>query len=155
MLFFHVNNDFYLHGCTKSWKIIICCRKTTFLLKISNIDALMLSASIIASGASVDYSVENQLEEAKKSKNLDFEQKVKIDSEAPICCHEFDLSNIINWQHLGGGPLGRYFCLPRPGTFNFHLWSRFFSGFDKINNFWQQKQLLLFLSNMTHKVLPT
>ncbi len=61
MLFFHVNNDFYLHGCTKSWKIIICCRKTTFLLKISNIDALMLSASIIASGASVGYSVENQL----------------------------------------------------------------------------------------------
>ena len=61
MLFFHVNNDFYLHGCTKSWKIIICCRKTTFLLKISNIDALMLSASIIASGASVDESVENQL----------------------------------------------------------------------------------------------
>ena len=61
MLFFHVNNDFYLHGCTKSWKIIICYRKTTFLLKISNIDALMLSASIIASGASVDDSVENQL----------------------------------------------------------------------------------------------
>ena len=61
MLFFHVNNDFYLHGCTKSWKIIICCRNTLLLFKISNIDALMLSASIIASRASVDYSVENQL----------------------------------------------------------------------------------------------
>ena len=61
MLVFHVNNDFYLHGCIKSWKIIICCRKTTFLLKISNIDALMLSASIIASEASVDDSVKNQL----------------------------------------------------------------------------------------------
>ena len=97
MLFFHNNNDFYLYECTASWKIIICCRKTTFLLKIINSDAMMLSASIIASGASVDYSVENQLSEAKKSKNLDFEQKVKIDSEAPICCHEFDLSNIINW----------------------------------------------------------
>ena len=100
---------------------------------------MLLSASIIASRASVDDSDENQLLEVKKSKNLDFEQKVKIDSEAPICCHEFDLSNIINWQHLGGGPLGRYFCLPRPGTLNVHLWSRFFSGFDKINNFWQQK----------------
>ena len=29
-----------------------------------------------------------------------------------------------------------------------------FSGFAQINNFWQQKQLLLFLSNMTPKVLP-
>jgi len=120
---------------------------------------MLLPASIIASGASVDDSVENQLSEPKKSKNLDFEQKVEIDSEAPICCHEFDLSNIINWQHVGGGPPGRNFCrnfcLPRPATLNFHLWRRLFSGFDKINNFWQHKQLLLFLSNMTPKVLPT
>ena len=132
--------------------------KTTMLLKTSNNDAMLLSASIIATGASVDDSVENQLSEAKKSKNLDFEQKVKIDPEAPICCHEFDLSNITNWQHIGGGPSDRNFCRnfcpPRPGTFNFHLWRRFFSRFDKINTCRQQKQLLLFLSNMTPKVLP-
>jgi len=35
------------------------------------------------------------------------------------------------------------------------LWCRFFSDFDKINNFWQQKQQLLFLNNMTPKVLLT
>ena len=47
---------------------------------------MMLSASIIASGASGDDSVENQFSDSKISKNLDFGQKVKIDSEAPICC---------------------------------------------------------------------
>ena len=31
----------------------------------------------------------------------------------------------------------------------------FFSGFDKINNFWQQKQQMLFLSNVTPKALPS
>ena len=133
--------------------------KTTILLKTSNNDAMLLSASIIATGASVDDSVENQFLDVKNTKNLHFGQKVKIDPEAPICYHEFDLSNITNWQHIGGGPSDRNFCrnfcLPRPGTLNFHLWRRFFSPFDKINNFRQQKQLLLFLSNMTPKVLPT
>ena len=66
----------------------------------------MLSASSIASGASVDNSVENKLSAPKKSINLDFEQKVEIDSEDPTCCHEFDLSNIINWQHISGGLFG-------------------------------------------------
>ena len=84
---------------------------------------------------------------------------LKMDFELHICCHGNDLSDITNWQHIGGGPSGRNFCrnfcLPRPGTLNFHLWRRFFSGFDKINNFWQQKQLLLFLSNTTPKVLLT
>ena len=61
MLFFHSNINFYLIECAESWKIIICCWKATLLLKISNTDALMLSASIIASGASVDDPVENQL----------------------------------------------------------------------------------------------
>ena len=76
---------------------------------------MMLSASIIASGASVDDSVENQISEAKKSKNLDFEQKVKIDSEAPICCHEFDLSNIKIGNILVGVPWQKFlpkFLLP-------------------------------------------
>ena len=114
----------------------------------------MFSASIIVSEASVDDSVENQLSEAKKSKNLDFEQKVKIDSEAPTCCHEFDLSNIINWQHLGGGPWQK-FLPPAPWDTQFSFVESIFSGFDKINNVWQQKQLLFFLSNITPKVLPT
>jgi hypothetical protein len=30
-----------------------------------------------------------------------------------------------------------------------------FSAFDKINNFWQQKQQVLFLSNKTPKALPS
>ena len=46
---------------------------------------MMFSASIIASGASDDDSVENQLSDYKIAKNLDFGQKVKVDSEAPIC----------------------------------------------------------------------
>ena len=68
-------------------KINICCRKTTILLKTSNSDAMLLSLSIIATGAFVDDSNENQLLEVKNSKNLDFGQKVKIDSEVHICCH--------------------------------------------------------------------
>ena len=84
--------------------------KTTILLKTSNNDAMLLSASIIATGAPVDNSVENQFLDVKKSKNLHFGQKVKIDPEAPICCHEFDLSNITNWQHIFGGPSYRNFC---------------------------------------------
>ena len=90
----------------------------------------------------------------KRPKWALFRQKVKIDPEASICCHEFDLSNITNWQHIGGGPSDRNFCrnfcLPRTGTLNFHL-CRFFSLFGKITTFQQQKQLLLFLSNMTPK----
>ena len=133
--------------------------KATILLNTSNSDAMLLSSSNIATWVSVDHSNENQLLEVKNSKNLDFGQKVKIDSEVHICCHTNVLSDIVSWQHIGRGPPGRNFCrnfcLPRPGTLNFHLWRRFFSLFDKINNFRQQKQLLLFLSNMTPKVLPT
>ena len=149
----------FMRKSEKWWKNNICCRKTTILLKISNNDAMLLSASIIATGASVDDSVANRLSEPKKSKNLDFGQKVKSDFELHICCHEYDLSDITNWQHIDGGTPDRNFCRnfcpPRPGTLNFHLWRRFFSRFDKINTCRQQKQLLLFLSNMTPKVLPT
>ena len=90
---------------------------------------------------------------------LDFGHFLKISFQLHMCGHGLDLSDIINWQHIGGGPPDRNFCRnfwpPRPWTLNFHLWCRFFSGFDKINSSRQQKQLLLFLSNMTHKVLPT
>ena len=65
-----------------------------------------------------------------------------------MCCHEFDLSNTTNWQHIGGGPSDRNFCrnfcLARPGILNFHLWCRFFSSFGKITTFQQQKQLVVF-----------
>ena len=85
-----------------------------------------------------------------------FRHFVKNDFELHLCCHEFDLSDITNWQHIGGGPPGRNFCrnfcLPLAPALNFHLWRLFFSHFDKINNFRQQKQLLLFLSNRTPKV---
>ena len=46
-------------------------------------------------------------------------------------------------------------CLPTAPQFNFHLWCRVFSCFDKINHFWQQKQQVLFLNTMTPKVLLT
>ena len=143
MLFFRHVFDFYMDERANLRKNNICCRKTTFLLKISNNDAMMLSATIIASGAPLDYSIENQLSEARFSKNRAFRQKVKIDFELHICCHGYDLSDITNWQHIGGGSSGRNFCrnfcLPRPGTLNFHLCRRLFSHFDKINNFRQQK----------------
>ena len=66
---------------------------------------MLLSASIIATWASVDYSVENQVLKVKKSRNLDFGQKVKNDFDLHICCHGNDLSNITNWQHIGGASL--------------------------------------------------
>ena len=78
--------------------------------KMSNNDAILLSASIIATKASVDYTVENQVLKVKKSRNLDFGQKVKNDFDLHICCHGNDLSNITNWQHIGGGPSDRNFC---------------------------------------------
>ena len=46
------------------------------------------------------------------------------------------------------------FLPSRPEKFNFHLWCPFFSDIHKIDNFQQQKQLLLFSDNMTPKVLP-
>ena len=79
MLFFYQFSDFRMNENEEYWKINICCRKTTILLKTSNNDAMLLSASIIATRAAVDDSVENQLLEVKKSKNLDFGQKVKSD----------------------------------------------------------------------------
>ena len=50
---------------------------------------------------------------------------------------------------LSGNKSATNLCLPTAPQFNFHLWCRFFSGFAQINNLWQQKQLLLFLRNMT------
>ena len=72
---------------------------------MSNNDAMLLSASIIVTEASVDYSVENQVLKVKKSRNLDFGQKVKNDFDLHICCHGNDLSDITNWQHIGRGTL--------------------------------------------------
>ena len=66
MLFFHNNNDFYLYECTASWKIIICCRKTTFLLKISNSDVMLLYPSFIVSRSykNLSYALLNFLKHA-------------------------------------------------------------------------------------------
>ena len=97
MLFFHLNLDFYLNECTESWKINICCRKTTFLLKMSNNNAMLLPASNIASYAHVDNSNQHPSTILRFSKNLDFWQILKIDFEHHICCHVYDLSNITNW----------------------------------------------------------
>ena len=96
MLFFHSNFDFYLNECTESWKINICCRKTTILLKTSNSDAMLLSASNIASWAHDDDSSRNQSKILRFSKNLDFLQSLKIDFEHHVCCHVYDLNNITN-----------------------------------------------------------
>ena len=126
MLFFRHVFDFYMDERANLRKNNICCRKTTFLLKISNNDAMMLSATIIASGAPLDYSIENQLSEARFSKNRAFRQKVKIDFELHICCHGYDLSDITNWQHISGGPLwqqiGNKLGPSMVFQFNFHLW---------------------------------
>ena len=139
--FFHSNLDFYLNECTESWKINICCRKTTCFLTMSNNDAMLLPASNIASWAHVDNSNQHPSMILRFSKNADFWQFLKIDFEHHICCHDYDLSNITNCQHIGGGLFGNKsvtnLCLPTAPQFNFHLWCRLFSGFDKINNFWQ------------------
>ena len=144
---------------TEAWKINICCWKTTFLLKISNNNRILLLATIIATGDLGDNSRENQVSEPIFSKNLRFRQFLRIDFELHMCCHVADLSNITNWQHVGGGPSGRNFyrnfCRNPPRKLYSPLWRRFFGIVDKINNFRQQKQHLLFLSNMTPKVLPT
>ena len=72
MLFFHSNLDFYLNERTESRKINICCQKTTFLLKMSNNDAMLLPASNIASWAHVDNSNQHPFTILRFSKNLDF-----------------------------------------------------------------------------------
>ena len=107
--FFHSNLSSYMNKCAEAWKINICCRKTTFLLKTSNNDAMLLSASFIPSGALADDSVKNQLSESRISKNLKFRHFLQIDFELHMCCHAHDLSNITNWQHIGGGALWQKF----------------------------------------------
>ena len=69
---------------------------------------MLLAASNIAPEAYGDYSNQNQSEILRFSKNLDFQQFLKMGFEPHTCCHEHDLSNIItNWQHISGGPLGQ------------------------------------------------
>ena len=87
MLFFHSNLDFYLNECTETWKINTCCRKTTFLLKMSNNDAMLLPASNIASCACVDDSNQHPSRILRFSKNLDFWQILKMNFELHICCN--------------------------------------------------------------------
>ena len=160
MLFFHSNLDFYLDECTEPWKINICCWKTTFLLKTSNNDAVLLPATNIASGAHDDNWNQNPSEILRFSKNLDFWQFLKMEFEPHICCQKYDLSIITNWQHIGSRPFDRNFC--RKFCYSliscriqFSFVVQIFSDFDKINNFLQQKQQVLFWSNMTPKVLLT
>ncbi len=160
VLFFSNKCCFFVNFSIFAWiKLNICCWKTTFLLQTSNNNAMLLTATNIASGAYDDNRSQNPFEILRFPKNLDFWQFLKIEFELHICCHDYDLSNIKNWQHIGGGlccnKLATNLCLPTAPQFNFHLRCRFFSHFDKINNFWQQKQLVLFLSNMTPKVLLT
>ena len=80
-------------------KSIFVAEKQHFLLKMSNTDAMLLSASIIATWASVDYSVENRVLKVKKSRNLDFGQKVKNDFDLHICCHGNDLTLFVTSLH--------------------------------------------------------
>ena len=156
---FSFKSRFLLEWMYRILKNLHLLLKNNFLLITSNNDAILLPASNIASWAHVDNSNQHPSTILRFSKNLDFWQILKIDFEHHICCHVYDLSNITNWQHIGGGLCGNKsatnLCLPTASQFNFHLWCRFFSDFDKINNFWQQKQQVLFLSNMTPKVLLT
>ena len=90
MLLFHSNLDFYLDECAEAWKINIYCQKTTFLLKMSNNDAMLILASNIASCALVDNLNRHPSTIHSISKNLNFWQILKIDFGVHICCHEHD-----------------------------------------------------------------
>ena len=133
--------------------------KNNIFVENRNSDAMLLSASNTSPWVYDDNSSQNQSKILRFSKNLDFWQLLKIDFEHHISYHEYGLSNITIWQHISGGPVWQHIsnkcCFFTVPQFNIHLWCRFFSDFDKINNFWQQKQQLLFLNNMTPKVLLT
>ena len=58
-------------------------------------------------------------------------------------------------EGLCGNNLATNVSPHHPSELNFHSWRRFFTLFDKTNNFQQQKQQMLFLSNMIPKVLPS
>ena len=130
MLFFLQILYFYMNETSETRKNNNYCGKSTFLLKISNIDPILLLATIIATCAHADNSSENQLSEPKISKNLKFRYFLQIDFELHMYCHVTDLSNITNWQHGGRGPscrnFCRNFCLPPIPELEFHLWRRFF-----------------------------
>ena len=66
---------------------------------------MLLAATNIASGDHDDNSNQNPFEILRFSKNLDFCQFLKIEFGLHICCHDYDLSNITNWQQIGGGLL--------------------------------------------------
>ena len=104
--------------------------KTTFLLKMSNNDAMVLPATNIAPGAHDDNLNQNPSEILRFLKNLDFWQFLKLEFAAHIWRHEYDLSNITNWQHINRETSARNFCrkfcLPMVSQLNFHLWCRFF-----------------------------
>ena len=99
----------FIHWCKNQdcikWKNIICCWQTEILLKTSTNDAMLLVPSNIPSMAHVDNSNQNQSEILRFSKSLDFWQFLKTAFEPHICCHEYDLSIITNWQHIGRKPL--------------------------------------------------
>ena len=101
--FFHSNLNFYLNECTEPWKINICCIKTTLLLKMDNNDAILLCWWFTASGTRVDDSNQNQSSTLKFWEKLHFEHFLKMNFELHMPCHEYDSSNITNWQHISGG----------------------------------------------------
>ena len=79
-------------------------------MKIGNNDIMLLLATIIATWAHASNFRENQLSEPRITKNLKFRYFLQIDFELDMCCYVADLSNITNWQHVGGRPSGRNFC---------------------------------------------
>ena len=130
---FYSNLDFYLSECTEAWKSIFVAEKQYFLLKMSNSDGMLLCWSFMASGIHVDESDQNQSLPLKFWENLDFEQFLKMSFAPHISCHECDLSNITNWQHVGERPLwqriGNKSLPPHVPEVNYHLWRRFFFTF--------------------------
>ena len=78
---------------------------------------MLLAASNITPEAYGDYSNQTPSGILRFSKNLDFRQFLKMEFEPHICCHEHALSNITNWQHIGGGvsvAINRQHMLPPP-----------------------------------------
>ena len=116
MLFFHSNLDFHFNKCTEFWKINIRCWKTTFLLKSSNNDVMLLPAS----WAHVDDS--NQLPSmiVRFSKNIDFDKFWKW-TLSPMTEVILQIGKIL-MEGLCDNKSATNCCVPLVSKVNFHLW---------------------------------
>ena len=148
MLFFRLFFDFCMNEKANLRKNNICCRKTTFLLKTSNNDAMLLPASFIASGALDDYCAKNQLSEAKISRNPQI--SIKSIGELwssymlPWIRLKWYYQLATYWWGASGRNFCRNFCLPLAPELNFHLWRWFFQVLIKSTIFGNKNNFCCF-----------